>query len=58
MRFIYHQKLFLYDLTRPYLGQCDPMRCLKLFLKKVSILQLLLEKSLESNKEKNIVIVR
>ena len=34
MCIMYHQKSFLYDLTRPSLGWCDIMRCLKLFLKK------------------------
>ena len=39
MRTKYHKKIFLYDLTRPSLGQCDSMLRLKLFLKKVSLLQ-------------------
>mmetsp|Transcript_53410 Transcript_53410/g.60481 ORF Transcript_53410/g.60481 Transcript_53410/m.60481 type:complete len:126 (-) Transcript_53410:73-450(-) len=36
---MYHQKSFFYDLTRPYLGQCDPKLRLKLFLKKVGFSQ-------------------
>ena len=42
MRIMYHktdQTSFLYGLTRPALGQCDPMLRLKIFLKKVSLSQ-------------------
>mmetsp|Transcript_53411 Transcript_53411/g.60483 ORF Transcript_53411/g.60483 Transcript_53411/m.60483 type:complete len:133 (-) Transcript_53411:73-471(-) len=39
MGIMYHQKSFFYDLTRPYLGQCDPKLRLKLFLKKVGLSQ-------------------
>ena len=55
MRIMYHktdQTSFLYGLTRPSLGQCDSMLRLKLFLKKVSLSQLLFERS-ERKKFKN-----
>ena len=55
MSIMYHQESFFYDLTRPYLGRCDLIGCLKIFLKKGSLLQLLFDRLSESkkNKEKN-----
>ena len=50
---MYHKKAFVINLTRPYLGQCDFMRRLKLFPKKGSLLQLLFWKLSESTKNKN-----
>ena len=61
MRIIYqqtNQTSFLYGLTRPSLGQWDFMRRLKLFLKKVSLLQLFFEKSdSKNNKKKKLLLV-
>ena len=58
MRIMYHQKSFLYDLTRPYLGRCDVMLRLKLFLKKVSFSQLLFDRLLGRNiKEKKLLLL-
>ena len=58
IRIMYHQTdrtSFLYGLTWPSLGQCDFMRRLKLFRKKVSLSQLLFDRYTESknNKKKN-----
>jgi len=47
MGIMYHQKSFLYGLTRPSLGQCDFMRRLKLFLKKIFSCSSLLTELLE-----------
>ena len=61
MRIMYHQTdqtLILYGLTRPSLGQCDFMRRLKLFLKKMSLSQLLFGRLSESksNKKKKLLL--
>ena len=51
MHIMYHRKFF-YGLTRSYLGRCNIMHCLKLFLEKGSPSQLLFDRWLESNDKK------
>ena len=52
MYIMYHQTSYLYKLTRPSLSWCDPMLCQKLFLKKVSLLQLFFDRYTESKNDK------
>ena len=58
MRIMYDKKSFVNDLTRPYLGQSDLMRRLKLFPKKGSLLQLLFRYiESENNKKKKLLLL-
>ena len=57
-RLMYHKKSFVYGLTRPSLGQCDPKLRLKLFLKKVSLSQPSFRVFESKKKKKAVVIAR
>ena len=57
-RLMYHKKSFVNDLTRPYLGQCDFMLRLKLFLKKWVSRSSFLEDYLKVIMKKTVIVRR